>query len=205
MIERQLRMPGVVAHRSGTLLERDVTVVGNIPVTTVARTLVDLSSRFDDDRLARAFDETLRAGVVSLSAVRETITRLPGIAPGRSPSRIHRILSARIPGYDPGDSELETRVWEVAAAAGLPLPVRRFQLRGPTRSFVIDLAYPAERIAIEVDGFDPHRTRTAFDADRARQNLLSLLDWLILRFTSRSTDTEIVDTITHALSRPGVQ
>lgn len=202
-IEHQRRLPGVRAHRSGTLHERDVANLRRVPVTSVARTLLDTSSRIDDATMGAALDHGLRLGSVTLSSMREIVRRLPTIAHGRSPARVHRVLAARIPGYDPGDSELETKVWEVIASAGLALPVRRHVLRGPTRKFVIDLAYPRERIAIEVDGFEPHRSRTAFDNDRERQNALVLLDWLLLRFTSRSTDVHIVDSVSSALSVRG--
>jgi very-short-patch-repair endonuclease len=202
-IERQRRLPGVRAHRSGTLDERDVATVRRVPVTSVARTLLDTSSRIDDATMGAALDHGLRVGSVTLSAMREIARRLPTIAHGRSPARVQRVLAARIPGYDPGDSELETLVWELIASAGLARPVRRYVLRGPTRKFVIDLAYPRERIAIEVDGFEPHRSRTAFDNDRERQNALVLLDWLLLRFTSRSTETHIIDSVANALSVRG--
>ena len=47
----------------------------------------------------------------------------------------------------------------------------------------------------EVDGFEFHRTRHAFDADRVRQNDLVSADWTVLRFTSRSAPDEIVATV----------
>jgi very-short-patch-repair endonuclease len=56
----------------------------------------------------------------------------------------------------------------------------------------IDLAYPARKLAIELDGWEFHRTRTAFDDDRFRANLLVASGWTLVRFTSRSTDEEIV-------------
>lgn len=109
------------------------------------------------------------------------------------------MLARRIPGYDPGDSELETHVWEVIHDADLPAPVRRHPIRVDGRQYVIDLAYPEARIAIEVDGFGVHGGRTAFDHDRERQNALVLDRWRVLRFTSRSTDEQIASEIHHAL------
>jgi very-short-patch-repair endonuclease len=69
------------------------------------------------------------------------------------------------------------------------------------RSYRIDLCYPEQRIAIEYDGWDFHRGRQAFDRDRARANDLVLLGMQVLRFTSRSSDQVIVDTVRAAHAR----
>ena len=47
----------------------------------------------------------------------------------------------------------------------------------------VDLAYPGRRIAVALDGFSWHSSRTAFVSDRNRQNRLVLLGWTVLRFT----------------------
>jgi very-short-patch-repair endonuclease len=60
--------------------------------------------------------------------------------------------------------------------------------------FKLDLAYPEIRLAIEVDGFAVHSTRSAFDHDRTRENLLVTGGWTVLRFTSGMTDPQIVRT-----------
>ena len=198
-LERQVRLRNVKVHRSGTLSEFDVTALSDIPLTTPARTIIDVSARFDDPMLGRALDDALRRRIISLGAVHAIVQRLPGIAHGRSPARVHRLLAARIPGYDPGDSELETHVWEIIRDAGLPAPLRRYPVEVGGRRYVIDMAYLQLRIAIEVDGFGPHGTRTAFDGDRERQNALVLDGWTILRFTSRSTDAEIRESVARAL------
>ena len=197
-IERQVRLPGVRGHRSGLFDERDLAVVHHVPVTAPARTLADLSRALTEGELGAALDEGIRRGVLSLSAMHAVAQRF-GIAPGRSPKTMLGVLARRIPGYDAGDSELETHVWEVIRNAGLPPPVRRHPIRVNGRRYVIDLAYPDQRVAIEVDGFGVHGTRTAFDHDRARQNALVLDRWQVLRFTSRSTDEQIANEVAHAL------
>lgn len=198
MLERRVRLPGVIVHRSGVWDERDVTVVGVIPVTSAARTLADLSTHLGVDGLARALDDGLRRGAVRLSAMHAVAMRF-GIAPGRSPSVMHAVLAARVPGYDPGDSELETWVWLVLREAGLQLPVRRHPVRVGGRRYVLDLAYVEERISIEADGFGPHGIRSAFDADRARDRAIQLGGWRTLHFTTTSTPEEVVTDVSRAL------
>ena len=102
------------------------------------------------------------------------------------------LLGERLPGYDPGDSDLETRVLRLLVASGFLPPVQQHRLRLGSRTIRIDLAYPEDRLAIELDGWDHHRTRTAFDDDRARANLLVASGWSVVRFTSRSSDAEII-------------
>jgi len=198
LIDRQLRIPGVRAHRCGTLHEHDITEVRGIPVTSPARTIVDLSSRSSVDELAKLIDAGLRQRVLTLAALHACLVRL-GIAPGRSPKKLQAVLAARTPGYEPGESTLETAVFDAIVRGGLPAPVRQFPVKLGRTPYRLDLAYPEQRIAIEVDGFDFHRTRSDFDRDRTRQNALVLARWTVLRFTSQSTAAEIVESVRGAL------
>jgi hypothetical protein len=54
-------------------------------------------------------------------------------------------------------------------------------------------------IGIEYDGWDPHRVRGAFDGDRARQNPLEIVGWLMLRYTSASTREVVVQDVAEAI------
>jgi very-short-patch-repair endonuclease len=189
--DRRVRLDGVRGHRSGALFTADLTRRHGIPLTSPARTLVDLSSVLSEHRLGAALDHALRARLLRLETLSRCVARL-GEAPGRRLTPIQTLLAERVPGYDPGDSDLETRVLRVLVAAGLPAPVQQHRIRIGGRTIRIDLAYPDRRLAIELDGWENHGTRTAFDDDRARANLLVAHGWRLVRFTSRSTDAEIV-------------
>jgi very-short-patch-repair endonuclease len=192
-LPRVVRLEGVVAHRSSLLFDEDRTVRRLIPSTSPARTIVDMSGRIAIDVLGRVLDDQLRHGL-RLIAVHRCIGRLPP-APGRRPSVIHALLATRLDGYDPGDSDLETKVLRWLVSAGLVPPRQQFRVRLESRKCKIDLAYPELKIAIELDGWDTHRTRSAFDDDRARANALVLAGWIVLRFTSRSTAEEVVEAV----------
>lgn len=71
------------------------------------------------------------------------------------------------------------------------------------RVFRVDLAYPAVGLAIELDGWEFHHTRSAFDQDRSRANALVAAGWTLVRFTSRTTDAEMLRTVRRALERCG--
>jgi len=199
LIERRARIAGVRSHRSGLWDERDVATVALVPVTSPARTLADLSTELGEAGLGKALDDGLRRRILSLNAM-HAVARRFDIAPGRSPKTMHAVLAKRIPGYDPGDSELETWVWETIRDAGLPPPVRRHPIAVNGNRYFIDLAYPDKRVAIEVDGFDVHRPRGSFDGDRARQNIIVLAQWRLLRYTSASLPETIVAEVREALS-----
>lgn len=194
-LERRPRVEGVRVHRSGTIQEVELRTTSGVPVLSPARTIVDLSSRLDVAGLGRLVDEGLRRGVLSLSALDRVVRRLPGIAPGRSPKKIAQVLADRVPGYGPSGSDLEQWVFDILVGAGLPAPVRQHKVVVGSMTYYIDLAYPTKLVAIEVDGFEFHRERTTFDADRARQNDLVRAGWTILRFTSRSTTEEMVTSV----------
>lgn len=55
----------------------------------------------------------------------------------------------------------------------------------PNRKFRIDIAFPRERLALEVDGWQHHgRFLSDFIRDRERQNLLCINGWRVLRFSA---------------------
>jgi very-short-patch-repair endonuclease len=147
-------------------------------------------------------DDALRRRLIRLDRLRSCLGRLAK-APGRRTAVVQDLLAARLPGYDPGDSDLETTVLRLLVASGLPAPVQQHRVRIAGRTFRIDLAYPDRRVAIELDGWEFHKTRTAFDSDRSRANLLVAAGWTLVRFTSRSAETEIVACVTAALGQCG--
>jgi very-short-patch-repair endonuclease len=191
-LDRRVRLDGVRGHRSGALFSADVTTRHGIPVLTPARALVDVSATVGYRCLGRAIDDLLRRRVMTLASLRSCIGRLEP-APGRRLSVVHELLGERLPGYDPGDSDLETRVLRLLVANGFSPPVQQHRVRIRGRSARIDLAYPGRRLAIELDGWEFHHGRTAFDDDRARANLLVAAGWTLVRFTSRSSDAEILE------------
>ncbi len=199
---RRVSLAGLRGHRSAAIFTDDVTMHQRIAVTTPERTVVDLSGRLGRDALGRIIDEGLRRRLVRLDRLGRCVARLAG-SPGRRTATIHGLLRERLDGYDPGDSDLETRALRLLVSRGLPPPVQQHRVRVQGRRMRIDLAYPDVRLAIELDGWDHHRSRTAFDDDRARANLLVSDGWSLVRFTSRSSDDEIVDCIRTARARFG--
>lgn len=76
-------------------------------------------------------------------------------------------------------SEAERRVVELLRAAGFAGWHANYRV-GP---YAVDIAFPAQRVAIEIDGWAFHSDEQTFQNDRARQNKLALKGWQVLRFT----------------------
>ncbi len=61
--------------------------------------------------------------------------------------------------------------------------IKGWQANFPAGPYVIDVAFPRQRVAIEIDGWAFHSDGEAFQNDRKRQNWLALHGWQVLRFT----------------------
>ena len=81
-------------------------------------------------------------------------------------SVVYRVLEQRLPGYEPGDSDFCEHVAQVLEhIAHLPDVVRKYPVKIGGRTYHIDAANPSVLLADEADGWDSHRTRTAFYVD----------------------------------------
>ncbi len=175
---------GVIVHRSRDLERSHVDEVDGIAVTGVARTLVDLGAVVTRRRLEEAVHRARHLGVVDLDGLRQEYDLLS--ARGRNGcGPIGELLADQHVSMAPTESRLELELFHLLRRAGLPLPVRQHPVRVLGRSFVLDFAYPDVRLFLEGDGFGVHGTRSSFEGDRDRQNLLVVAGWRPLRFTWR--------------------
>ncbi|WP_371748972.1 type IV toxin-antitoxin system AbiEi family antitoxin domain-containing protein [Aquihabitans sp. G128] len=157
--ERRVRVPRTRVHQSILLPALDRTTCDGVPTTTVARTLADVASHQDAQTVGLWIDGAIRSGRLDLLDLRSCLARLSG--PGRRDLRpLRSALERRLPGWDPGDSELEARALRALDDAGLPAPVQQHPVRRPDgEPALIDLAYPPQLVAIETEGWEHHGTR----------------------------------------------
>jgi hypothetical protein len=188
------KVKGLRVHRPQLLPDYDRRVINGIPVTSFARTLVDCTGRLSLGQIARALDFGLVHHHTTVWSVERSLRPL-GQAPGRHPSKLWLLLAERGTGPISSESRPEIRMLGVISNGGLPTPTQQHWVRFGAHKFRLDLAYPEAKLAIEYDGWDTHRTRSAFDADRRRDRILQLNGWVVLRVTSQTSDAEIVETI----------
>jgi very-short-patch-repair endonuclease len=61
--------------------------------------------------------------------------------------------------------------------------IKGWRTNHPIGGYKVDVAFPQQKVAIEVDGWAFHCDPEAFAIDRKRQNAIALLGWQVLRFT----------------------
>ena len=148
----EVTKPGwVPAHHRGIYVHRtsspaDVMRVDGIPVTTPARTLVDLASRLGHDPLRRLVRQAYARDLVTHRGLLRTVERL---RPRRGIATLLAILQA---GPVPTRSEFEDLLLDLVLAAGFAPPDVNVPLRLEGRLVIPDLRWPAQRLCVEADG-----------------------------------------------------
>lgn len=180
---------GVIFHRSSEVEAVDRRERRGIPLTSVARTLIDLASCLEEEPLAYVVEEAWRRQLAAPDWVERRLEQF-----GRGPAgtkALAKILADCRRREAPLESALEVRLWRLLRRSKLPLPVPGFQFHDdhghPGR---IDFAYPAQRLALEADGFEFHSDRAAFEKDRVRSARLAALGWRVLPVTWRQLDEQ---------------
>ena len=170
---------GITVHTTRGLTERDRAVVDGIPVTSVARTLLDLSAVVRPNDLEVAIDRAERQRLLDLRAVEDTLDR----ARGKRGARAFRLAIAS---YEPSTqkSELERRFRElVEGARDMPDPSFNAITQGERRAHEVDAIWRGQRLIVELDGFAFHRTRRDRERDAATDADLELAGYEVLRLT----------------------
>jgi very-short-patch-repair endonuclease len=171
----------VIVHRSLLLPDVDRTEIDGIPVTSPARTLIDLAAVLDDQQLEAVVESGFRLGCFRESFLRWRIRELGETRPGSR--RLLDLLDAR--GRDAAalESPLEVRAWRVLVGSDLPRPVRQFSIRSGDRRYRLDFAWPEQKLAVECDGYTTHGGRAGFRRDRRKIAALAAIKWRVIPVT----------------------
>jgi very-short-patch-repair endonuclease len=160
------------------LTDEDTATVRGIPVTSPARTLVDLAWALTDGQLAATLGEADRRGLLHPAAVERALRRVRGRR-GQGHARMRTALDAHEQaGAVLTRSELEERLLDLVFDHALPRPL----LNAPVAGFEVDALWPAERVVVELDGWAHHQGRAAAARDRHKTNRLQLAGHRVLRF-----------------------
>jgi uncharacterized protein DUF559/putative AbiEi antitoxin of type IV toxin-antitoxin system len=178
---------GIAVHHRPMAAD-EITTRRGIPVTTPARTLLDLAAVLSKDGLERAVDRAEILLLTSPTSLAALVARHPG-RPGVP--KLRAILAASRIGATLTRSELEDRFLAFLDAHGLPRPKTNALITtAPGRALEVDAAWPAHRLIVELDGFAVHGTRRAFERDRARDAALQAQGWRVMRITARRLEDE---------------
>lgn len=177
----RLTLHGARVHRTRCLLRSDRARIGPLPVTNIARTLIDLVGTVNHPALRRALDNAPTLRLTSPTSVMASIER--NRLRSRTGSEVLR--SAIAPWLANSlESPAEAEMLRMLTDRGLPAPTTQVTvvLNGGA-TFRLDFAWVAERVALEVDRFQYHDGPERFVNDRHRANLLTGAGWHVLRTT----------------------
>jgi len=153
-----------------------------IPVTSLARTLLDVAAVIRFEWLEKMVERSEDLRLFDLRAVEDLLARTMGHSGNKQ-------LRKAIALYKPTSftrSSLERRFLELCLAAGLPQPRTNYVEEG----FELDCYWPEFRFAVELDLFETHGTRAAFERDRKRQEDLLLAGIGMTRVTGPRLERE---------------
>jgi very-short-patch-repair endonuclease len=172
--DKGVRVAGAKVHRTRLLEPQDIRIHQRLPVTSPARTVLDIAPALTLRELERALDEALIAKLFSRTQITAFLDRTPR-RPGAP--RLKALLDR--PATTRTRSEAEERFLALVRAAELPAPEVNAQLDG----YEIDFLWRARRLAVEVDGYAFHGGRPAFERDRQRDARLQAKGATTMRVT----------------------
>lgn len=170
---RQVRRPGITTHQVTGLTRTDIRRHIGVPVTSPARSFLDCAVALGQKQTGRLMGEARRRGYLHVDQVADVLGRFP-----RHPGRLI-LLEALGVLEQPTRSELEEAFLAFCKRYGLPMPL----VNTRPGSHECDFVYPDAQLIVEVDGWDFHRDKYAFEGDRERDADMLELEWGTLRLT----------------------
>jgi len=194
------RRPGICFHRVAPFDDDEFTVMDGIPVTSPGRTLVDVAGMLGSREIEVAASVAERNGLTTI----DELVSLPDRYPRRPGISVLRSLFKDMRGPDFTRSEAERRCLELLRTAGLSRPHTNVPL-GP---YELDLFWPEEGIAVEIDGRAHHSSLSRFEGDRRKDMWLRAhgievirLSWKQITRDGTATAVQLGQSL--ALAHPG--
>jgi very-short-patch-repair endonuclease len=175
--------PGLRIHRPRTLRDEEVTAHHGVPVTTPARTLLDLAPTLAERDLQQTLEEAVVRRLVSVPSLDALARAHPG---HHGKGKLKRALEEHTPGTTLTRSDLEERFLALCKRYGL----RRPRVNASVAGLTVDFLFERERLIVETDGWRFHGHRAAFERDRRRDAALTRAGYRTLRFTHDQLATE---------------
>ncbi len=167
------RPGGITVHRPAALTRRDVRVQLGIRVTSPARTVLDCAPGLGDKQLTRTVNDARLARHLQLSELAELLARCPN---HRGAGRLRPFVTTQ---RGPTRSELEDAFLAFCKRFELPRPLVNPVVAG----YEVDALFAREKLIVELDGFDFHADRAAFERDRERDADTSMVGFQTVRIT----------------------
>jgi very-short-patch-repair endonuclease len=161
----------------------DIAEVEGFPVTSIARTLLDLAGIVHRGRVERALERAVRLRLFDLTKTRETIERNRG-------KKGCKLLTSVIASFDPATTDTrsgkERQFLRLIRNHKLPKPLLNTMVEG----LEVDAFWPAHKLIVEIDTYATHGSQKAFHRDRERDAILFAAGHRVLRITDVQLDYE---------------
>jgi Transcriptional regulator, AbiEi antitoxin/Protein of unknown function (DUF559) len=177
---RRRSLPGVRIHHSRHVDIDDQDRQNNpvrcrgLPVTSVARTLVDLAGVLSYPQVRRALAEADFHGLLDLRGLE---LELRGRR--RGSSLLRAAVRSHLPQLAHTVSALEERFLELCESAALPMP----EVNAKVGRMTVDALWPKRQLAVELDGAAAHGAWAAIQRDRQRELALRAAGFQVVRYT----------------------
>jgi very-short-patch-repair endonuclease len=186
VLGRSISRPGIQAYRVAELAASEQTEWNGIPITTPARTLLDLAGALGREARVRELEQAVARAERNGLTSREEWLALAARHPRRRGSHLLRSLVETPGGPAMTRSEAEDRLLALIRRARLPSP----QVNELVAGYEVDFAWRAFGLVVEVDGFAFHSAQRRFDGDRRRDGDLVAAGYRVIRVTWRHITRE---------------
>jgi very-short-patch-repair endonuclease len=198
-VSAQRHAPRIKAHRTRKLDPEDVTIKDGIPITSVARTILDLAAILRPDGLLDVIDNAVRLELFDLAALERAMARTPR---RRGVKKLEALL-ADYRGAPNLRSKFEKR-FRARLRATRELPEARYDVM--VAGHEADVYFPQFHLVIELDSRGYHLTPRAFENDALRDAARLKKGINTLRVTDKryysEPDAVIEDVLDLTIRRP---
>lgn len=187
-VARKSRSTVAIARHHATVPDDERAEERGIPATSIHRTILDLAAVEPVEVVASMIREAEYRRLGDRLSLPQLLERYPR---RRGTQRL-RVALERVERLPPGTpvKPLEERFVPFLGRHGLPRPRLNDWILLEARRFRVDCHWPADRLIVELDGWEGHRSRSAFRSDRARDRALHVAGFEVVRLTWAQLDDE---------------
>jgi hypothetical protein len=175
--------PGIRYHYARQLHPDDCAEIDGIPVTSLARTLLDIAEVVPRRRLVYAIERAENQGTLDMREIQAVMARWRGRR-GLKPFRLalREIEPEALYAHD----GLERLFIGFCRRYEVEMPAMNAVVEG----FTVDALWADRKLIVELDSWEHHKDRRAFEEDRRRDAILGFAGYRIVRVTKRLLTTD---------------
>ena len=188
----------IVFHRSTSIDNKyEPEIINGIPQTRIERAIIESAQEIGKTNLDNVVFHAFRRNLTNPRKLKSALDEL-NTAPGREKMELTKLLLpylSKSSGPNKIESVLEKRVFNVLNQNTDYRVLPQFEISVGKSKYRADFALPDQRVIVEVDGHEFHRTRSQLDSDRLRQNDIVSKGWKVVRVTAKFTNHQILDAV----------